>query len=438
MIDGIKLLDVSVSTDALCQHPQLLFPLSLDEQTGAVLNRPRRATTQGLSFTLVPTLKSDALRCELTGSLHRYANGGLHNADDFGVVQLLATLDELISAYGIDPFTSRLNNIEFGVNLQLPFPVRRVLANLISYKYRPFTKEAGEDFAYYQCYTQRYIVKLYDKGTQYRATVPGLPANVLRVEIKVLKMEYLHRQGLDLVWLADLLNVDHYNRLGQLLVDTFNQILFDEPTIDVDRLSARQRDTYQNGRNPKYWLIPPELEGKAYNRFRKGLQRTETAYRCLTEQHRLGADWQAQVASLIGQTWQRLTAVDTVLQSTVLEYLSDWASRNSSGAVTGKCPKLTGSTSRHTSETCPLLTGCNPPNHLKKCPKLTDLATPLPRRETPIGLAKKWPLLTGSETGQLSQINRLSIGLKVDIVGVSTSAPYRARGTPLNRFSLGP
>ena len=128
MFDGIKILNVSVSADTLLTNARLLFPLSIDEQTGAVLDRPRRANDRGLTFTLTPTKTGTGrtigrLRCELQGSLHRYGRGGIHNADDFTAADLLATLDELITTFGINPFTSRLNNIEFGVNVVLPFPV---------------------------------------------------------------------------------------------------------------------------------------------------------------------------------------------------------------------------------------------------------------------------------------------------------------------------
>lgn len=75
---------------------------------------------------------------------------------------------------------------------------------------------------------------------------------------------------------------------------------------------------------------------------------------------------------------------------------------------------------------------------VRRCPILTDLTKPQASRETEPKTSQKCPKLTGSKTGQLSQINRLSIGLIWDIAGISTSVPYRARGTPLIGFSLGP
>lgn len=320
MFDGIKILDLSVSADTLLLNDRLLFPLSVDEQTGAVLDRPRRATDRGLTFTLTPTKAGDRVRCELQGSLHRYGRGGLHNADSFTVNDLLLALDQLVTTYGIDPFRSRLNNVEFGVNVILPFPVSQVLDNLIMYKYRPFTPQQDSEFPFYQCLTQRYAIKLYDKGHQY-----GLNAHVLRVEVKVLKMEYLTRRGIRLDWLADLLNTDTYGKLGALLVEVFTEILFDEPTINPANLTIRKQDIYQKGRNPRSWTIPDNVPEHDRPRIWKQLQRAEKSFRALLNQHRAGSDWQNHTAALISQTWDRLTVVSDELLTRISEQYTVWS-----------------------------------------------------------------------------------------------------------------
>lgn len=409
MFDGLTILDLWVSVDALLTNARLLFPLPVDEQTGAVLNRPRRANDRGLTFTLTPTLTGDRLRCELKGSIHRFSRGGLHNADDFTAADLLAALDELVTIYAINPFLSRLNNIEFGVNVRLPFPVSVVLDNLISYKYRPFVKEPGDGFSYYQCQTQRYIVKLYNKGQQY-----GLSDNVLRVEVKVLKMEYLTRRGVRLDWLADLLTVDNYGALGALLVETFTEILFDEPTIETATLTTRERDIYQNGRNPRFWSIPANLTGKEYERCRKAFQRTETKFRALLNQHRQGTNWQSLTAALIGETWGQLATVDADLLSRIDERRAAWHT----DSINSDNRELTGKTIAVNRE---LIGNSNPDNTHEtvtelpaNCPKLTGLSEPNSERGTPA----KCPKLTGSVNGlkndELSQINPLSVVLNWD------------------------
>ncbi|ADB41827.1 hypothetical protein [Spirosoma linguale] len=382
MYCGIKSLDLSVSAEVLLKNPLLDFEGRYSQTTGEISTHKLTAKHRGLTFTLTPRQKG-GYRVEANGSIHRFSRGGVHNADDFTAADLLAALDEFVTTYGVNPFTSRLNNVEFGVNVVLPFPVSTVLSNLISYKNRPFTKEPGDGFTYYQCLTQRYVVKLYDKGSQY-----DLPDNVLRVEVKVLKMEYLTRRGIRLDWLADLLNVENYGPLGALLVETFTEILFDEPTIKPAKLTDRERDVYQNGRNPRFWLIPDDLPAIERPRLWKRLQRAENAFRALLSKHRRGDDWQSQTATLISQTWERLTILDDDLRKRIDKVKTVWSAENN-------CDK----TVMDVSKKCPLLTGVSEPNA---------------GRETVPSITENCPLLTGSKKGEMSTINPLSIVLIPD------------------------
>lgn len=220
MFDGIKIQDVSVCVDTLLTNDRLTFGSLVDGQTGAILNPTRRAFDRGLTFRLVPRRTGQGHRVEVKGSLHKYHNNGLYNADQFTANDLLLTLDQLVRHYGFDLFGSKINNVEFGVNLELPFPVSRVLKNLICYKNQPFALDHRSDTPYYVCNLQRYAVKLYDKGKQ-----RGLTCNLLRVEVRVKKMEYFNSTSVQHDTLADLLNVANYGPLGALLVGTFNEIL---------------------------------------------------------------------------------------------------------------------------------------------------------------------------------------------------------------------
>ncbi|WP_020607702.1 hypothetical protein [Spirosoma spitsbergense] len=324
MYDGTKINHLSVSATLLLSIDRLNFALPINEQTGEVLRRPRRADDRGLTFTLIPQLSGTGYRVELKGSLHTFYNhvrdrAALGNSDQFMVDHLLTALDQLVMSYQIDPFNAKLNNIEFGVNVSLPFPVSLVLKNLVSYKNRPFTRDTRSDTLYYQCETQRYIVKLYDKGHQY-----GLTTNLLRVEVKVLRMEYLRSRGVYLTTLADLLNVANYGTIGALLVDTFKAIIFDDPTIDPTRLNSRERSIYENGRNPRFWHIPDDLTPTQANTHRQRLHRAEQRYRALLNHYRRGGDWQTKTAELIAQTWEQLTTVSDDLLTRIDQHRAAW------------------------------------------------------------------------------------------------------------------
>ena len=412
MIDGIKLLNLWVSVEGLLQNSDLLFPLPVEETTGAVLDQRRRyATDRGLTFTLIPALTGNGHRCELNGSLHKYRNAGHHNADDFRAADLLAVLDDLILRFGIDPFRSRLNGIEFGVNVVLPFPVNDLLTRLISYKGVPFTMDRTG--IYYQAETEQYVVKVYDKGSQYRNDVPGLPANVLRVEVKVRKMRYLTDKGLHLNTLADLLTVEHYPALGAILSETFGTILFDEPLVTKEppvEVKSRDRELLREGRYAGYWQRPEGLTGKEYHCEQKRLKRDETRFRALLNQYRPGRDWQTDVVELIRQKWVELATVTADTRAAITDRLTGWTQEFSESTTRGRT--------------------------VENCPLFTDLQEPTTDRET---LEEGAEIVRYSPTCQnsdLSVIHPLYLVGIPDIIPTDEGAVNVERGTPVDEVNV--
>ncbi|GAA4420281.1 hypothetical protein GCM10023187_55450 [Nibrella viscosa] len=341
MFDHVKIDDLYVSADFLLDdHPHLKFLLPVDEQTGEVPPEHRTDTYRGITFTLRPQRGYRGHRrynVQMKGSIHKASNGGLHNGNDFTVSGVATTLDELVQTFRIDPFNSRLNNVEFGVNVVLPFPADRVLKALICYKNKPFKPEVEDGKQYYQCKSQRYIVKIYNKGLHY-----GLPDEVLRFEIKVIRMEHLTANAIKLHTLADLLSTHIYPALGQMLRETFADILFDEPDINKTSVPAgKERELLLEGRRHQHWALPkltPENR-REYDRHHKQLSREEKRFRALLQKYRPGEDWQQQTADLISGKWQQLTAITPALQAAIDRRVEHWKTVLSTDP---KCPKLTG------------------------------------------------------------------------------------------------
>lgn len=325
MTDGIKSDDTAVDADALLLNDWLPFAVSVDTKTGEILtDRLQRATDRGLTFTLIPR-QTGGYRVEMNGSMHTYGRNGLHNADDFTADDLLLTLDQIVTTYGIDPFTTRLNNVEFGVNVVLPFPVSRILDNLISYKNRPFYPDQKHRPNYYQSVFGQYIVKIYAKGRQFAEVVGAERADyLLRVEVKVTTMEFLERRQTRLNCMADLLTVSNYPTLGRLLSEVFTDIVFSEPTINPDLLPGKERTVYLNAINPRYWKTPDDLTTRQQTTHRKGRERTRKRYRAILDNYRTGPDWQSQTAELITEKWAQLTTTDDALLTRINERRAVW------------------------------------------------------------------------------------------------------------------
>jgi hypothetical protein len=92
---------------------------------------------------------------------------------------------------------------------------------------------------------QQFIIKTYDKSKQYNQT-----SQLLRVEDKYLKMAELNSIGIN--YLSDLLNHEIYMKLGQILIDTWNEILYIDQTVNIEKLTLKQREDYKNWINPNW------------------------------------------------------------------------------------------------------------------------------------------------------------------------------------------
>lgn len=171
--------------------------------------------------------------CTLHGSLHKYANGGVHNADSFRLSDLWRVFTEFKEVYGIDPDITRLQNVEFGVNIKLPYDPRRVLKAIRTYKGKTFVP-MGEHGIEYK--TKEYRIKIYDKGRQ--CGVPGFE-NVLRIEVKAI-VSYLKKQGVCVPLLGDLLSITVWQQLERLLIETLEGIIIVE-AIPLERLSKKEQ-----------------------------------------------------------------------------------------------------------------------------------------------------------------------------------------------------
>lgn len=235
MIDGIKTGNINISI-----QKELDWTISVNEKTGEV-KTIKTAECQGLLFI------DKGNRVYLKGSLHKYFNNGQHNYNDFAFNDLANTIDQLKTRFGIDPNTTLLENVEFGVNIELPFTPDRVINSLVLHKGEPFnkfTKGRGVE-----CNHAQYFIKVYNKGQQF-----NLKKNLLRVEVKVIKMQYFQGQKIAIKTIGDLLNTETLQALGELLTRTVNEILFtDTRLISSPNLTDPERLTIANGSNPNYW-----------------------------------------------------------------------------------------------------------------------------------------------------------------------------------------
>ena len=174
--------------------------------------------------------------CTLRGSLHKYANGGLHNADSFRLSDLCRVFTELKEVYGIEPGATRLRRVEFGVNIRLPYDPQRVLKAIKMYKANKFVHTGNMGLKHE---SSLYELKIYDKGRQ--CGVLGFD-NILRIEIRA-KVSFLKRNHISVSKLGDLLSADVWIRFEALLLKALEDIVIVE-AVPLEGLSKKERDLF--------------------------------------------------------------------------------------------------------------------------------------------------------------------------------------------------
>lgn len=258
MIDYVKL-DISSGLNMVLNNELLSFHLPVNLETGEFKER-KFAEYKNLLFYLK---KNRYLTME--GSLHKFYNNGLHNHNDFDYSKLLTTIENLHFKFEFDPRTAILHNLEFGVNIEVPFVPKEFLKRqIINFKGQPKTKNSsvkGKGFMVEFVQTS-YLIKFYDKGAMYK-----LKDNILRFEIRTKRMEFVRATGIET--LADLTDITKLRKLKPILLKAYDDLLIYD-IADEEKLSPEDLTTYLRGINPDYWshLKPVRTLIEPFNRRR--------------------------------------------------------------------------------------------------------------------------------------------------------------------------
>lgn len=245
-----------------------------------------------------------------SGSLHEYHNNGT-NHNDFTFSDLINVVTDLHQKFNLNPFLDHIHNLEFGVNITLPFKTKTFLNSIISFKGNEYELRRYKGKGYMIKFSfDQYELKIYDKGFQYQ-----LPDEVLRFEIKVTTMQFLKAKGILIKTTSDLLNPDLHKRLGNLLIDFFKQLVVYDYSIKQSlQLKKGELNLLKEGQNPKYWSNLKEQNPETY---KKRLAR----FRELIVKHGK-ENIQATVLELIKNKWENLCKIDPQTLGNLDNYLS--------------------------------------------------------------------------------------------------------------------
>ena len=307
MIDGVKLKIRNLSfASQLISNPIFEFILEVKEKTGEI-NQCKIAKYKNILIRVY-----DSGLVLITGSLHKYKNNGIHNYNTFFMYEVFDVIDEWQKLFGFDLKAVKIENIEFGVNITPPIPTKEIIKNIFSHKREPFKQIAHSNSDYKECKHQQFIIKTYDKAKQYNQKDPNF-----RIESKYLKMAELNRIGI--YYLSDLLKPEIYTVLGQMLNDTWKEVLFIDQTVFIEKLTLKQREDIKDWINPLYW------QGLTEHRIKKKFNTEKDRYQKIVFEH--SENIQAQISNLISEKWEQLTNKPKSLRTEKREQLSNLPNR---------------------------------------------------------------------------------------------------------------
>lgn len=181
----------------------------------------------------------------IEGSLHKYWNNGKHNFNDFKYYDLNDVLNDFRLLFNITPQQCIIRQIELGLNINPTQETNQIIEHCFIHKRKPFVfKYHNDEGRYKQCRHSQYVVKIYNKRLHYLKQGYHIPNEILRFEIKYLKMERLNRKGI--FKLSDLLNFGLEN-LEDAIINEWTNILFYDYTI------KHKSKRLLNYCNPNYW-----------------------------------------------------------------------------------------------------------------------------------------------------------------------------------------
>ena len=165
MIDYLRAQVVGIDTATIYQRENLSFTQEVNTRTGE-LSEKLKAECKNLALEYFPT----SGRMTIAGSLHKYWNDGFHNFNDFALSDLHELENRLFEDTGLRYDNLKLTRLEFGLNVQIEQEVKAILhGSLMHLSQAPSRRDTfqgkGEFLLFHH---NRYELKLYDKGKQYK------------------------------------------------------------------------------------------------------------------------------------------------------------------------------------------------------------------------------------------------------------------------------
>lgn len=186
---------------------------------------------------------------------HYYFNDGLHNANDFKIIECIKILVEVRNALGFDLKSFKVVNIEYGINVVSPICVKDLITYLAYHERNEFRTDIGLAYSK-KSYSvnangtanQYKTIKAYAKGLQFPKYAD---INTFRFEVKSKKSRFINQLG---IYNADnLLNPNVYLVMVESLVNEFDKVLIFDCATDFSALTQKEQIKIVKYNNTMEW-----------------------------------------------------------------------------------------------------------------------------------------------------------------------------------------
>lgn len=299
MIDYVSI-ELPCLPDKFLSNRKLHFVSEINPTTGEIKinSHGYRKSTAYLSESLQIEInfndKKQLFNIFLRGSLHKHCHNNNNNTQ-FNFFELQKCIIELCQLLEISPQDCQIRHFEFGVNIQPCQIADSVLKSIISCKGKEYQlKEFNGQGHFRKFEFTHYAIKVYDKGRQYLSK-----ENLLRIEIKVLKLQYLQKKGHKISNLYDLLQYENIQGLEKCLIDTIENFYFFDYRIDLNKIPVRERTILTEGKNSAFWNEYKQTHSA------KGYQKKVNRFKELVRKYAPG-NLQNEIKELTSLTWCNL------------------------------------------------------------------------------------------------------------------------------------
>lgn len=218
-------------------------------------------------------IKNDTFtKLEILIKPHYYFNNNKHNANDFTAIDCIKTLTEIKETFNLPTNEMPILNIEFGLNGVCKTDCKDLITYSIFHDKNEFINSSDTlrfskiSFKHHKSgkankYKQ---IKFYVKGLQFPQYSD---INTFRFEVKSKERKYIKTLGI--YNYEDLLNIEIYHKLGNILKDEFSKVLILDIDNDKQNLTPKESLRLDKYLNTFKWIKAIQGSRNLFQRYKK-------------------------------------------------------------------------------------------------------------------------------------------------------------------------